>query len=546
MANACRKVLLIYPTFPNTYWGFHFALPLVGKKAAMPPLGLITVAAMFPPDFDLRLRDLNCAPLSDEDIAWADVVLMSAMLIQSRSLFEVAGRCRDGGKPVVMGGPFPTMSPDECKPWCDSLVSGEAEAVWDRFLDDLVHDNLQPVYASDDKPDVTLTPVPRFDLLNVDDYLTIPIQFSRGCPFQCEFCDIIVMFGRRPRTKTTDQMILELEAVRRTGYRGEIFIVDDNFIGNKKAAKQLLPAVRQWNDLHDRQFSFGTEASVDLAEHDELMDLMARSGFRWVFLGIETPSRESLEETLKFQNLRHSLAASVARIRAAGINVSAGFIIGFDSDGDDIFDRQIDFISDVSIPLAIVGLLFALNGTPLHDRMKAAGRLDDSNTEMDGANFAYTNIRTLLPRRTLLEGYRRVLFTLYSPDRFFERALESLIRLKRPGSFRKGLADLRWEVGNSLRFLKSARIPGRGRVRGALSHLKVMSVVVRSTPGEFWSAYARFALRLLWTRPDRFGGAGEAFVYGYHLYRFTMEHVQPQLDGELARLPNEDRNLARG
>ena len=261
------------------------------------------------------------------------------MLPQKRSLFDVACRCRGIGKPVVMGGPYPTGSPDECAPWCDTLVIGEAEAVWETFLPDLIRDRLEPRYTSDEKPDITRTPVPRFDLLNVDNYLTIPIQFSRGCPFRCEFCDIIVMFGRRPRTKTPDQMVRELDASQAASASRDIFIIDDNFIGNKKEVKRLLPAMQRWNESNPQLFNFGTEASVDLAEHEDLMDQMVRSGFRWVFLGIETPSQEGLKETLKFQNMKHPLTASVDKVRATGMYVTAGFIIGFDSDGDDIFDQ---------------------------------------------------------------------------------------------------------------------------------------------------------------------------------------------------------------
>jgi radical SAM superfamily enzyme YgiQ (UPF0313 family) len=506
----------------------------------MAPLGLITIAAMLPESFQLRLVDLNIEPLSDEHIEWADFVFLSAMLPQKRSLFEVAGRCRQLGKRVVMGGPYPTLCADECAPWCDTIVCGEAEAVWETFLPDLIRDQLRPSYSSNEKPDITGTPAPRFDLLKINTYLTIPIQFSRGCPFLCEFCDIIVVFGRRPRTNTPEQMIRELEGLRRAGYAGEVFIVDDNFIGNKKEVKRLLPVLRQWNASNAFAFSFGTEASIDLAEHDDLMQQMFESGFRWVFVGIETPSREGLKETLKFQNLKRPMDVSVDRIRSFGMYVTAGFIIGFDTDGSDIFDRQIEFISTAGIAFAMVGLLFAVNGTPLYDRMKATGRLHPLSTDSNEDHCGYTNIKTVLPRLTLMEGYRRVMATLYSPEEFFERGFQTLTRLKRPDSLRNGLVELAAEVRRNSRFLIAPEARQRGLVHRATSFLKGASRAIASLSAEFRRAYFRFVLRVLRTRPDKLGGTLELLVFGWHFYRFTVDNVFPQVDAEVARLEREE------
>jgi radical SAM superfamily enzyme YgiQ (UPF0313 family) len=530
------NILLVYPQFPSTYWGMQFVLPVLGRKAYMPPLGLITLAAMLPAEFSVRLIDLNCEPLTDEAVAWADMVFLSAMLTQQNSLFEVARRCRAAGKPIVMGGPYPTGSPDECAASCDTIVQGEAEAVWDEFLADLRAGQLRPRYASEDKPDVTRTPVPRFDLLNVNHYLTIPIQFSRGCPFQCEFCDIIVMFGRRPRTKSPEQVIAELEAVRRTGYRGEVFIVDDNFIGNKKEVRRLLPVLRAWNDSTGHVFDFGTEASIDLAADPALMAGMVESGFRWVFLGIETPSLESLKETLKFQNLREPLEESVARILAAGLHVSAGFIIGFDSDGEDIFDRQIAFIDRAAIPFAMVGLLVALAGTPLYHRMRTTGRLRESSAEMSVDQCGYTNIETVLPRRAVLEGYRRVMQTLYSPERYFERSLRSLERMKPPATRRAGRAAFRNGVRRNLAFVTGRSQSASGMVRRSLAATVRSVKLVASLPRDFRRAALRFTWRALRARPDQFAGVMELVVFGYHLHRFTLAHVLPQVDAQLAAI----------
>ncbi len=529
-----RRVLMLYPAFPGTYWGLQYVLPLMGKKAYMPPLGLITIAAMLPPEFEVRLRDLNCEPVSDDDIAWADVCFLSAMITQKQGLIALARRCLQAGKPVVMGGPFPTMSPDECAPWCTTIVAGEAEAVWDRFLDDLIHDRLQARYSSDEKPDVTLTPVPRFDLLNISHYLSMPVQFSRGCPFRCEFCDIIVMFGRRPRTKTPLQMVRELEALKHAGYRGEIFVVDDNFIGNKKDVRQLLPVLQKWNDDNARMFEFGTEASVDLGEHEDLMEQMVRCGFRWVFLGIETPSKEGLKEALKFQNLKEPLTTTVDKIRATGLQVSAGFIIGFDSDTADVFDRQLEFIAEAGIPLAMVGLLIALNGTPLYDRMKATGRLLEPAPDMDIDHCGYTNIQTALPRRALLEGYRRVMLTLYSPDSYFERSFQTLVRSARPTSWLTGTIEVWLGIRRNLQRLMAAQ--QGNRARRLLSALGAFGRMLKSLPTDFRRSYLRFTLRVLRRRPDLLGGTLELMMYGYHFNRFTVERVLPQLDAELARL----------
>jgi radical SAM superfamily enzyme YgiQ (UPF0313 family) len=512
-----KRVLLVYPEFGRTYWGMQYALPIVRKKATMPPLGLLTVAALSPPELEFRLNDLNCGPLSESDLEWAEMVCFSAMLPQKEALFRTARRCRDAGKLVVFGGPYPTACPEECEPHCDVQVLNEAEITWPLFLDDLAKGTHQKVYTTTEKPDITRTPIPRFDLVTIDDYASVPIQFSRGCPFQCEFCDIIVMFGRTPRTKTPAQVLAELDAVYRTGYRGAIFIVDDNFIGNRKAAKGLLPEIRAWNEARRNPFIYGTEASVDLAQDDTLLELLREAHFTEIFLGIETPSMESLNETRKFQNLRSSLSESVERIRAAGLMIQAGFIIGFDNDGEDIFDRQIEFIRQTSIPFAMVGLLGALPGTPLYERLQKAGRLVRQDRYEKGEDqCGDTNVVTLLPRRTLLEGYRRVLETVYSPREYFERCLSSLSRLPRP----------------------PAQIDA---IHQPLSVFRALTLIARV----LWNlprGYRRESWRFIWATlrrfPDKFPAALANVLVGVHFYRFTFEHVGPRLDERLRRLSN--------
>ena len=533
MSQPIRKILLVYPAFPITYWGLGHALPVLGKKAFMPPLGLITVAAMFPEGYEFRLTDLNCETLESEDLEWADAAFLSAMLPQKQTLFEAAAVCRAAGLPVFMGGPYPTANPEECRPHADVLVRGEAEAIWPQFMEDLAVGRPAADYGSDIKPDITSTPVPRFDLLKMEYYLSVPVQYSRGCPFQCEFCDIIVMYGRKPRVKSPEQVLRELDAVRAAGYRGEVFIVDDNFIGNKKAVKKLLPEMARWNAENGAPFTFGTEASVDLSGETELMEAMTRARFRWVFLGIETPSRESLNETLKLQNLRGSLEDTIGVILDKGLHVTAGFIIGFDNDKEDIFDRQLDFISRTAVPFAMVGLLHALAGTPLHARMQKEGRLISHDMDEGPDHIGHTNIRTLLPEPVLLNGYRRVVATVYDPKNYFERAFQTLLRFKR--------APTRW--GRFKTFLSSLSsglpffMPGKSNKRGLFAGMNALRRYMSAMEPDFKRESRRLFRRVLRHRPDQIMAVLDYSIVGHHFYRLTNERVLPSLDASIARLP---------
>src|SRR5581483_6763137 len=420
-----RRLLLVYLAFPKTHYGMQYLYPLGRMRAFMPPLGLLTIAALTPSDVEIRLVDVNCEPLEDDDIAWADLVCFSAMLTQRRSLFALATRCRAQNKTIVFGGPYPTACPEQCRPYCDVLVLNEGEVTWPRFLADLERGTPQARYASEEKPDVTRVPVQPFHVDDLSDYTRVPLQFSRGCPFQCEFCDIIVMFGRRPRTKTAEQFCRELEAVRATGYRGLVFVVDDNFIGNEKEVRKLLPAMRAWNRAHGNPFLYCTEASVNLADDPSLVAEMVEASFRRVFIGIETPSMEALQQTRKFQNTKRPLERAVEAIQRGGLLVDAGFIVGFDSDGDDIFARQEEFITRAAIPNAIVSVLTALPGTPLYERMQRTGRLK-AEKALDRDWCSATNIVTRMPERRLLEGHRELLVRLNAPDAYFARAIAQL------------------------------------------------------------------------------------------------------------------------
>jgi radical SAM superfamily enzyme YgiQ (UPF0313 family) len=361
------KVLLVYPEFPETYWSFRHALSFEGKKSAFPPLGLLTISAMLPKTWERRLVDLNLRPLKSADLAWADIVFASAMLIQKESLHQVVQMCKAHGKRIVIGGPYITTSSTDV-PEADHIFVGEAETTLPEFLRDLEAGTLKRIYQAPERPSLALTPVPDFQLASLNAYSAMSIQYSRGCPFQCEFCDIIEIYGRRPRTKTNEQMLAELEALYQAGWRGMVLVVDDNFIGNKPNVKQLLPVLAEWSEAHHHPFSFITEASVNLADDDELLEGMRRARFRRVFLGIETPVEESLKEAQKYQNTRHSLLESVRKIQNYGMEVMAGFIVGFDNDPEDIFERQIRFIRESAIPLAMVGLLNALPDTQLWRR----------------------------------------------------------------------------------------------------------------------------------------------------------------------------------
>ena len=424
------KVLLVNPEYPVTYWSFRHALSFEGKRSAFPPLSLTTISAMLPPAWERRLVDLNVRPLKPADIKWADIVFATAMLVQKESLLKVVAQCKAKGKRVVVGGPF-ISSAIEKIPGIDHIFLGEAETTLPVFIEDLQRGEAKPIYQAAERPSLYATPVPDFGLADLKRYSMMGVQYSRGCPFQCEFCDIIEIYGRVPRTKTPDQMLAELDALVRVGWRGTVFIVDDNFIGNKRNVKQLLPRLAEWQEKNGQPFSFITEASVNLADDDELLAGMKRAGFRRVFLGIETPEEEGLRSALKTQNIGGDLLESVKKIQGYGMEVMAGFIVGFDTDKDDIFQRQINFIRDSAIPLAMVGLLNALPSTQLWRRLEREGRLlgESSGNNTNGE----LNFVPAMDADRLLAGYRSILRTIYRPSEYYRRTLECLKRISVAG-----------------------------------------------------------------------------------------------------------------
>jgi radical SAM superfamily enzyme YgiQ (UPF0313 family) len=420
------NILLVYPQFPDTYWSFRYALSFERKRSAFPPLGLLTISAMLPADWSRRLVDMNIRDLRVRDIEWADVVFCSAMLVQRDSLQRVISLSKSCGKRVVVGGPYVSTTAENL-PGVDHIFVGEAEETLPEFVRDLERGEARRVYKATERPALSDTPLPHFKLASLKHYSSMSVQYSRGCPFQCEFCDIIEIYGRVPRTKSNQQMLEELDALRRTGWRGPVFIVDDNFIGNKRNVKKLLPELADWSERHSRPFSFFTEASVNIADDDELLELMRRAGFYRVFLGIETPVKESLKEAQKGQNMRSDLLQSVRKVQSYGLEVMAGFIIGFDNDPEDIFERQINFIRESAIPLAMVGLLTALPQTQLWRRLQREGRLLQESTG-NITDCSLNFIPRMDPRR-LIADYKTLLRKIYSPAEYYERALECLKRM---------------------------------------------------------------------------------------------------------------------
>ena len=420
------KVLLVYPEFPDTFWSFKHALPFQGKRSAFPPLGLLTISAMLPNLWQKRLVDLNVQRLKDSDLAWADVVFFSGMIVQGPSMRGLIARAKQHGKRTVVGGPI-TSTHDSAISQADHIVEGEAEELISQVAEDLERGAAKPHYVDPQVVDVTRVPLPDLHLVSLRHYSSMSIQFSRGCPFTCEFCDIIEIYGRRPRTKTPDQVCADLDQLHRLGWRGSVFMVDDNFIGNKKSVKALLPRLVEWMTAHNFPFTLYTEASLNLAEDEDLLSMMRAAHFTRVFLGIETPVAESLKETTKFQNLRKDLLESVKLIQSYGMEVMAGFIVGFDNDPADVFDRQIEFIRQAAIPLSMVGLLQALPNTQLGRRLEKEGRLLKSS--LGNNTLVDLNFIPRMNTQVLLDGYRRILQTIYNPREYFERASAFLSQL---------------------------------------------------------------------------------------------------------------------
>lgn len=425
------RVLLVYPLFPKTFWSYEKILELVNRKVLLPPLGLVTVAALLPQEWEFKLVDRNIRAVTEEEWAWADVCIFSAMIVQKEDLLDQIQEAKRRGKRVAVGGPYPTSVPSEASSaGADYLILDEGEITLPMFVEAIGRGSASGTFRTMEKPDVTTTPIPRFDLLEFDAYDSMSVQFSRGCPFQCEFCDIIVLYGRKPRTKNPDQLLAELDYLYKLGWRRGVFMVDDNFIGNKRNVKLLLKELKVWQAEHQYPFRFNTEASVDLGQDPELMELMVECNFDAVFLGIETPDEESLQLTKKFQNTRNSLADSVEAITRAGLRPMAGFIIGFDGEKSGSGDRIVRFAEQTAIPTTTFAMLQALPHTALWHRLEKEGRLQDK----DG-NINQTTLMNFIPTRPLEDiarEYVEAFWELYDAERFLDRTYRCFLMLGAP------------------------------------------------------------------------------------------------------------------
>lgn len=491
------NVLLVYPEYPPTYWSFRFAVPFQGRKASYPPLGLMTIAPLLPSSWNKRLVDLNVRDLKDSDLKWADLVLVSAMIVQKESVLEVVRRSHEAGKKVLAGGPL--WAKDTMSYGADYVVVGEAENLLAEFVQDYENGCPKPIYSSPITPEMAHTPQPDFDLIPLKNYSSMLLQFSRGCPFNCEFCDIIEIFGRKARCKSNDQFMAEIDLLYSKGWRGSVFIVDDNFIGNKTIVRKLLPHLVEWQKKRRYPFNFFTEASVNLAREDDMIEQMVEAGFRKVFLGIETPVQESLKQTQKMQNTTMDLVESVRKIQNAGMEVLSGFIVGFDSDPPDVFARVMEFIKHAAIPVSMVGLLSALPGTQLTRRLVKEGRLlaesGGNNTSLD------LNFIPVMNSQKLVEGYKKILSTIYEPRQYYQRVLDFL-------SHYKPRVGQRLNPEDFVAFMRSIIKQG----------------ILESHRLEYW----KFLVRAYRRNAAAFSEAVTLAIMGYHFQKVTEIHLNSQ------------------
>jgi len=492
------NILLVYPEFPDTFWSFKHALRFIRKRAVMPPLGLLTVASMLPERWEKRLVDMNVQRLTQRDLEWADYVFISAMNPQRESVRHVVEVCKNAGVPIVAGGPL-FLGEYQDFPDVAHFVLNEAELTLPAFLADLERGQAKRIYSSSEFADITKTPAPMWKLVDQSRYAQMCVQYSRGCPFDCDFCNITAMLGRNPRLKTTDQLIAELDGLYQAGWRGDIFFVDDNFIGNKRKIKsEILPALIRWR-ADKPGVSFSTEVSINLSDDEELLRLMVEAGFTTVFVGIETPDEDSLIECSKIQNRGRDLAQSVLKLQRAGLQVQAGFIVGFDSDKPSIFERQIEFIQKTGIVTAMVGLLQAPCGTRLYRRLKEEGRLI-GETSGNNTDTSMNFIPRMDPE-VLLAGYKRILQSIYSPEAYYARVRTFLANYTPSGVVKPRIRLP--EVGAFFESIYALGLKGRERA-------------------QYWKLFFWTLLR----RPKLFPLAITFSIYGFHFRRVCEEYVR--------------------
>jgi radical SAM superfamily enzyme YgiQ (UPF0313 family) len=490
------NILLVYPKYPDTYWSFKHALKFISKKASNIPLGLITIAPLLPEEWNKKLIDLNVRTLEDKDVQWSDYVFISAMSVQLDSVKQIIERCKRLKKTMVAGGPLFTEEYEQF-PEIDHLILNEAEITLPLFLEDLKNGTPKKIYHSDKFADITKSPLPDYSLLKSGNYATAGIQYSRGCPFDCEFCDITALFGRRVRTKTPVQIIAELDQLHKIGWRGSVFFVDDNFIGHKgKLKNEVLPAIITWMESNNKPFVFITEASINLADDTDLMDLMVRAGFAKVFVGIETPEESCLMECNKTNNNNRDLIECVNTIQRFGMEVYAGFIVGFDNDPPDIFQRQIDFIQKSGIITAMVGLLNAPRLSKLYKRLQTEGRIIDKFT---GDNTDYSiNFVPVMDKNELMKGYQKIIHSIYSSKAYYDRVLTFLKQYNPPSA-------QPMQFSRVMAFLKSVIYIG----------------ILKRHRIYFW----KIVLWSIFNKPKTFPLAVTYTIYGYHFRRVFRDVI---------------------
>ncbi len=507
------KILLVYPEYPDTFWSFRYALRFVSKKASFPPLGLLTVAAMLPDAWEKKLVDMNATTLTGKDLKWADYMFISAMNVQKKAAREVIARCNKFGTKIVAGGPLFTTEYEEFN-GVDHFVLGEAEITLPLFLEDLEKGCAQPIYTTNEHPDISKTPAPSWPLLNMKKYSSMSIQYSRGCPYNCEFCDIIILDGHKPRTKDTDQLLAELDAIYKLGWRSGVFIVDDNFIGNKRKLKaETLPALIEWSERKKHPFAFSAEATVNLAADEELMELMVKAGFNTVFIGIETPNEESLVECNKSININCDLVASVKEMQKHGLEVQGGFIVGFDNDPLSIFKSQISFIQNSGIVTAMVGLLNAPRGTRLYQRLKRENRLLKDSTG-DNTDCSL-NFIPKMDYKTLIDGYKHILSTIYSPGQYYER-IKTFLKDYKPVK-RKGRFQLKFY-----------------QVKAFIKSMWFLGVIERGRK-YYWKLFVSTLLK----RPRVFPLSISLAVYGFHFRKIVEKYINTPVEDTVGHRATE-------
>ena len=513
------RTLFIYPKFPKTFWSYEKILELVNRKVLLPPLGLVTVAALLPQEWEMKLVDRNVRELSEAEWQWAELVVISGMIVQKDDMQRQIAEAKRRGLTVAVGGPFASSTPEAPEiDLADFKVLDEGEITLPMFVEAIQRGDTSGRFSAEgDKPDVTSTPIPRFDLLELDAYDSMSVQFSRGCPFNCEFCDIIVLYGRKPRTKTPEQLIAELQSIYDLGWRRSIFLVDDNFIGNKRNAKLLLPAIRQWQEEKGYPFSFATEASVDLADDDEMMRMMHEARFESVFLGIETPDEASLETAKKVQNTRHPLDEAVDKITANGIRVMAGFIIGFDGEKDGAGARIVDFVTRTGIPAAMMGMLQALPNTALWHRLEKEGRLIEDKDAAKGVNQTnLLNFQPTRPIRDIANEYVEAFCALYEPNAYMDRVYSYYLKMGAP----------RWKG--------AATLPSWIDLR-ALAIVIWRQGIKRNTRSRFW----RYMLSIARKNPAMLEQFLVVLAHNEHFLEYRSI-VQREIREQLESLPPEE------